>query len=127
MEVAGVSQPGELATGTRWLMRSSRETHLGGAESGTLGRDRGMGAEEDFLGGEDFKNWGKFACLLPGAFFGGGLEPPWPMGGRRRRRNRGGKTERSHPGRRRGLASGGGAVGAGGGGRHRGGSGLGTA
>ena len=50
MEVAGVSQPGELATGRRWWNSSSRGTHLGGAESGTLGRDRGMGAEEDFLG-----------------------------------------------------------------------------
>ena len=50
MEVAGVSQPGELAMGRRWRNSSSRETHLGGAESGTLGRDRGMGAEEDFLG-----------------------------------------------------------------------------
>ena len=50
MEVAGVSQPGELATGRRWWNSSSRETHLGGAESGTFGRDRGMRAEEDFLG-----------------------------------------------------------------------------
>ena len=50
MEVVGVSQPGELATRRRWWNSSSRETHLGGAESGTLGRDRGMGAEEDFLG-----------------------------------------------------------------------------
>ena len=69
MEVVGVSQPGELATGRRWWNSSSRETHLGGAESGTLGRDRGMGTEEEFLGKEfNVKSWGKFACLLPGAF-----------------------------------------------------------
>ena len=80
MEVVGVSQPGELATGRRWWRSSSRETHLGGAESGTLGRDRGMGTEEEFLGRISDFGESLLVCYL-GLSLAGGWNHLGPWGG----------------------------------------------
>ena len=80
MEVVGVLQPGELATRRRWWNSSSRETHLGGAESGTLGRDRGMGAEENFLGTISDFGGSLLVCYL-GLSLAGGWNHLGPWGG----------------------------------------------
>ena len=80
MEVVGVLQPGELATRRRWWNSSSRETHLGGAESRTLGRDRGMGAEEDFLGRISDFGESLLVCYL-GLSLAGGWNHLGPWGG----------------------------------------------